>query len=246
MINVLGSDFGLLKIPGMAVLIRWVLRNRKAVLAPNADWMVEPLKKKFGDSAEIVFVPLGIDDQWYGIKRQIPQENNRKWMAVTRLTKQKIGNLFAWGQSVFNQATGNELHLFGPMQENITIPDWVLYHGPTYPDELREKWFHQATGLVSLSEHDEGRPQIMLESMAAGVPIIASHLPAHENIIKHKETGWLAGSAEDFSTGINWLSVIDNNLAVSSKAKAEVKKSIGTWADCAGRYGEIYKRLIGN
>ena len=243
-VNVLGSDFGLLKIPAMTFLLRMILKNRRAIIAPNADWMVSPLEQKFGDIAKIVFVPLGIDDQWYRLERKVDRLNPQKWLSITRLTKKKIGKLFEWGQNVFNSENGHELHLFGPMQEEIIVPDWVCYHGATYPDELRQKWFPQASGLVTLSEHDEGRPQVMLESMAAGVPIIASCLPAHENIIKHKKTGWLTASRDDFRDGIEWLSVIDNNNAVAAKAKAEVKKSIGTWEDCAARYCELYKRLL--
>ena len=44
LITVLGSDFGLLNLPGMKSALRGVLRQRKAILAPNADWMRPALR----------------------------------------------------------------------------------------------------------------------------------------------------------------------------------------------------------
>lgn len=244
LISVLGSDLGLLKVPGMTQLLRMAIKGRKCVIAPNAEWMIEQLSEKFGDIAEIKFVPLGIDDEWYNIKRHFDESEPHKWLAITRLTKKKLGNLFEWGKQFFQPEKGHQLHLFGPMQEEIDIPDWVFYHGATYPDELRSKWFPTVTGLVTLSEHDEGRPQIVLESMAAGIPVIASCLPAHENLIDHKETGWLTDSIEDFGEAINWLSISENNTNIAAKAKKSVAESVGTWSDCAKRYGHIYQQLL--
>lgn len=243
-ISVLGSDFGLLKIPGMTSLIRHAIKKRRCIIAPNADWMVAPLNRKFGDLAEVKCISLGIEAEWYDVNSNITKELPRKWLAVTRLTKQKIGKLFEWGERHFIPEKGNELHLFGPMQEEVFIPDWIIYHGPTYPENLRERWFPLATGFVTLSEHDEGRPQIMLEAMAAGVPIIASRIPAHENFIKHQKTGWLTSSEADLEVAINWLSKFDNHKYVAQSACQWVTSEVGTWSDCADRYLDLYKKLL--
>ena len=37
LITVLGSDFGLLKLPGMTALLRAVFRQRRTIISPNAD-----------------------------------------------------------------------------------------------------------------------------------------------------------------------------------------------------------------
>lgn len=244
LITVLGSDFGLLKLPGMVPFLRRTIRGRSCILAPNAEWMQSVLEVKFGDLARIVPVPFGIDEEWYDVSGKWEDYHPRKWLVISRLTKNKIGPLFNWGEKVFKPGGLHELHLFGPMQEEMTIPEWVHYHGPTYAKDLRENWFPKAAGLVTVSRHDEGRPQVMLEAMAAGLPIIASDLPAHNNFIDHQQTGWLVDNPKKFIAGIEWLNEPHNNHMIASKARDWVMREIGTWRDCAERYLELYFELI--
>lgn len=243
-ISVLGSDLGLLKLPGMSWLLRQAIKKRQCVLTPNAEWMKDILLKEFGDLARVVFIPLGIDKAWYEVRRDHMPSSPRNWIVISRLTRKKIGPLFEWGKDIFSNARNYKLNLFGPMQEKITLPEWVQYHGPTHGKVLREHWFPKATGLISLSWHDEGRPQIMLEAMAAGLPIIASRIPAHENFIAHRQTGWLVSSIDDFVDGVKWLTETKNNASIAKHARRWVRQNVGTWADCAQRYLRIYDDLL--
>src|SRR3546814_20018551 len=59
------------------------------------------------------------------------------------------------------------LHLYGPMEEEVELPGWVHYHGPASPRLLADEVFPAARGLITLSQHAEGRPQVLLEAMAA-------------------------------------------------------------------------------
>lgn len=240
LITVLGSDFALLRLPGMKALVRSVLRQRRAILAPNAEWMRPELERAFGDLAEIRPIPFGVDDPWFGVVRR-PAEGARHWLAVTRLTRNKIGDLFDWGEGLFGEE--RQLHLFGPMQEQLALPHWVRYHGPTHPAELLQTWFPQACGLITLSRHDEGRPQVMLEAMAAGLPVIASGLQAHRDIVRHRQNGWLVDARDDLRQGLEWLEDPARNLETGKGARAWVRDAVGTWDDCAGRYVAAYRRL---
>ncbi len=241
LITVLGSDFGLLRLPGMKAGLRAVLRQRRAILAPNADWMRSGLEQAFGDLAEIRPITFGVDDPWFAVTRR-PPEDAHHWLAITRLTRNKIGDLFEWGEGLFGQ--NRQLHLFGPMQEKIELPPWAQYHGPTHPTELLQTWFPHACGLITLSRHDEGRPQVMLEAMAAGLPVIASDLPAHRDIVRHRQTGWLAATRDELCQGLDWLEDPVCNLKTGEAARIWIRESIGTWDDCAGRYAAAYRQLL--
>lgn len=241
LITVLGTDFALLRLPGMKSLLRSVLRQRRAILAPNADWMVSELERSFGDLAKIRPICFGVDTQWFELERWAQEQDTRDWLAVTRLTKNKIGDLFEWGAGLFEE--NRQLHLFGPMQEEITIPDWVNYHGPTHPTELINNWFPRACGLITLSRHDEGRPQVMLEAMAAGLPVIASDLPAHRDLIEHGKNGWLVPTRAALTETLTRLDNREANLSIGASARQWVKERIGTWDDCAQRYAEAYNDL---
>ena len=205
LVTVLGTDFALLKIPGVVRQLRSVFRRGPCIIAPNADWMVPRLEACFGDVASIQCIPFGIDKIWFDISRKNAMPTTHRWLLVSRITKAKIGQLFEWGNDIFGNR--HELHVFGPMQEKISMPSWVHYHGATNPAELQSKHFPSAAGLITLSEHDEGRPQVMLEAMAASLPIIASPLSAHLDIINDGNTGTIVQSREELRLALENLSL---------------------------------------
>lgn len=239
--TVLGTDMQLLKIPGVTQLLRWVFRRRRVAICPNAQWMLPELERRFGDLARVRFVPFGIEPRWFELERR-PQPP-AKWLCVSRLTQGKIGTLFDWCEPYFKGGE-RELHLFGPMQQTMPIPDWVRYHGPATPESLCAEWFPQAKGLITLSQHTEGRPQVMLEAMAAGLPIIASRIPAHEDLLQHRQTGWLCGSPDEVRIALDELDQSRQNRELGLRAQAWVSANIGTWDACAARYAGVYKELL--
>jgi glycosyltransferase involved in cell wall biosynthesis len=192
-VGVLGSDYGLLRMPGMTPLLRRALARRRSLVAPNAGWMAGGLASRFGDVAQIRPNPFGVSPRWFEVAREpiAPAE----WLVVSRVTRKKLGDLVAWGEGLFEGQ--RRLRLLGPMQEQLALPGWIEHCGPTDPDALHRHWFPRATGLLTLSRHDEGRPQIMIEAMAAGLPVIASHLPAHADLIRDAKTGWLVDSRDE-------------------------------------------------
>jgi glycosyltransferase involved in cell wall biosynthesis len=245
LITVLGNDLKLLRLPFMRILLRRVMRNRKVAICPNAEWMQAPLQHAFGDVAEVVPVSFGIDPCWYEIERQLPPGQPKRWLAVTRLTADKLGPIFEWSQDFFRDGD-RELHLFGPMQEGISLPDWVHYHGAATPKELATTWFPSAYGLITLSRHAEGRPQVMLEAMAAGLPIIASRMPAHTTIVNDGYTGILCESLESYFLALKNLEDSAVNHRFGGAARDWASREIGTWDDCVQRYTRIYRKLLGD
>ncbi len=242
LISVLGNDLNLLRLPLMRPLLRRMMRGRRVSLCPNAEWMVPVLERAFGDLAQVVPVSFGIDERWYEILRA-PAALPR-WIAVTRLTANKLGPLFDWSEPVFRDHA-RELHLFGPMQEQIAVPDWVHYHGAATPDALASMWFPQAQGLITLSAHAEGRPQTMLEAMASGLPIVASDMPAHASIVEQGVTGMLCDNRKAYSEAIERLEEPATQSSMSGRAREWAKERFGNWDDAASRYAAVYASLLG-
>jgi glycosyltransferase involved in cell wall biosynthesis len=241
LITVLGNDMQLLRLPMMRRGIRRALRGRRVAICPNAAWMEAPLREAFGDLAEVTPVPFGIDPRWYAVRREPVQPP--RWLVVTRLTANKLGPLFEWAEPLFRDGR-RELHLFGPMQEQVAVPDWVHYHGPATPEQLVRESFPQAHGLVTLSRHAEGRPQVMLEAMASALPVVASRMPAHADIVAEGVTGFLCDDEAGFVAALEKLEEPGTNLRCGEAARAWVSRELGNWDDCAGRYTTIYRRLL--
>jgi glycosyltransferase involved in cell wall biosynthesis len=241
LVTVLGSDLALLEAPGMRRLLQLALRRKRAILCPNAEWMVPVLRSALGDACEdVVYVPFGIDDFWFRLDR-VPCNAPRIWLTVLRLTRAKIGALFEWSKDLDPQR--DQLHLFGPMQEPLQVPPWIRYHGAVTPQALAGEWYPRASGLISLSEYDEGRPQVMLEAMAARVPVIASPLRAHLDLITHGGNGLICRTREEFGSALRTIGSPDAAAAIGAAAYDMVRSRYGRWSDCAARYQAIYDRL---
>lgn len=241
LVTVLGTDYQLLRLPGMKRLLRRVLASRRAIICPNADWMVPGLEAAFGDIAKVDCVPFGIDSAYFGLERQ--PLSPAHWLCVSRVTRPKIGDLFRWGERHF-RGQPRQLHLFGPMQEPVDIPDWVHYHGPVSQSDLLERWFPSATGLISLSRHPEGLPQVMLEAMAASLPIIASALPAHCSLIQPSGAGRICGSEHELGLALAELGHPEEGARIGASGRQFAMARFGTWDTCAERYMAHYRSLL--
>lgn len=239
-ISVLGTDFKLLGLPGMKTLIRHTFRHRPVMLAPNAGWMVEPLSEAFGTCAEISANPFGVDDAWFEAARRAPTLPT--WLVVSRVTRDKLGDLLAWGEGLFGPS--RRLILLGPRQEQFELPSWIDYQGPTNPEALRGRWFPEATGLLTLSRHAEGRPQVMIEAMAAGLPVVASHIPAHDDLLIDGETGHLPGSPVELRDALEASEQAEIGTRIGNHARMWTQENIGTWDDHARRCLGHYRRLL--
>lgn len=239
--SALGTDMALLQKPGVQKVLHRAFSRQPSVICPNASWMIPELEQRFGDAAKIEYVPFGIGTEWYEVQRN-PQMQNL-WLCISRVTPKKIGTLFEWSQNFFDKSQ-HELHLFGPNQADMKIPKWIHYHGSETPENLRRKWFPRATGLISLSQHSEGRPQAMLEAMASGIPILASDIVAHRDIIKHRKNGWICECADSLKQGLRYIAKPKENENFGKAARLSVKSSSGTWATYADRLAKVYESLL--
>ena len=81
--------------------------------------------------------------------------------------------------------------------------------------------------------------------MAAGLPIVASRLPAHCDLIRNDGIGTICDSLDDVGRALDSLGDIATNRAMGDSAREWVRAEIGTWDDCAERYAALYRTLLG-
>jgi glycosyltransferase involved in cell wall biosynthesis len=99
--------------------------------------------------------------------------------------------------------------------------------------------------LVSASDH-EGLPMNLLESMAAGIPVVATDVGGTREVVKHRITGFLveAGDANSLAEGI--CTVLENP-SLAKKMVENARQLVRTrysMADVAKRWESLYENVI--
>jgi glycosyltransferase involved in cell wall biosynthesis len=98
--------------------------------------------------------------------------------------------------------------------------------------------------LFISSSYSEALPTVILESMAAGIPIVATDIPGTRNLIQDKQNGWLVPPRDAASLAQTILNAIEDSKyrrVFSEKAYQDVQ-SFSIKA-VAAEYEKIYSRV---
>ena len=90
----------------------------------------------------------------------------------------------------------------------------------------------------------EGMPNAVMEAMAAALPIVASDIPAHRELLRDGTTGFLAGDVPSFVRAIETL-LRDPGLRqrIGENARDFVRANLSVRAS-ADRYRQLYERML--
>lgn len=139
----------------------------------------------------------------------------------------------------------------GPLQSSMSV--WVAEHGlqsnvhfagwrPDVPELLK------AANVLVLPSLWEGMPNIVLESMAAGLPVVVSRVEGTEELIRSGETGLLAtpGSVAEVEQQIEQL-LMDREFSTSlAKAAQQAVFKGFTPEAMVYSYEQLYLQLLEN
>lgn len=150
----------------------------------------------------------------------------------SRLTEEKVEQGFL-------------LHLVGdgPLQTQIVsetarlgLANEIKFHGWLNKEELKTM-YNSCHCLINPSL-GEGMPNVVLEAMSCGLPVIASNVRGNDAVVKHNETGLLFELNDKIGLQTALCLLIGNpktrlQFSVNSRKFAEEKHS---WEQCAGEY----------
>jgi glycosyltransferase involved in cell wall biosynthesis len=93
----------------------------------------------------------------------------------------------------------------------------------------------------------EGRPNAVIEAMAAGLPVIASRIPGITDLIEDGSSGLLfdAGDANKLATHIAMIAEdAELRLRVGNAAHRAIVDRGLNWESTARRYVELYAAVV--
>ena len=106
--------------------------------------------------------------------------------------------------------------------------------------------FANADVLV-LSSYSEGRPNVVVEALASGLPVIATDLEGVRGMVVDGDTGWLipAGNADQLAAALDRANTDRAELRRRGERAREVaNRQLGTWAETARAYDALFRAAL--
>jgi glycosyltransferase involved in cell wall biosynthesis len=228
---------------------RTILKNGIAIVA-NSDGL-----RKMAETADpfaVQVIPNGVDTGFFIPAQSKPARNESvlRILFVGRFRHQK--NLpFLFRQAAQLPATTFELHLVGDGPEKqqleelarkLGIASAITWHGWLPPAALL-KMYQSADCLVNPSLY-EGMPNVVLEAMACGLPVIASRVPGNDELVREGETGFLFDLQEPDSL-MNAFGQLMNNRGLCARLGANARNRVTknfSWSNVAQAYLALFPR----
>ncbi|MDT8388784.1 MAG: glycosyltransferase family 4 protein [Thiogranum sp.] len=200
---------------------------------------------------KLVTIHNGVDDSLFQCRRPAFDSARCRVLFVGSLIPRKGAEVLIEAMNLIGQA--HELQLAGAGAERLrletTVGDLGLsgrvnFLGAIPPAEVAGL-FEQADVLV-LPSYSEGRPNILMEAMAAGVPVIGSDIEGISEVISEGENGLLfaAGDAEALAGRLQELiSSAELQARLTAGGRACIRDNGLSWTSAAQQYHALFAEL---
>ena len=116
--------------------------------------------------------------------------------------------------------------------------------GPKVPaDRLVE--LYQAADVFVFPSLLEGFPRVLIEAMAAGVPVVTTDAPGCREVVEHLLTGMVAAAGDDQAIASNVMKLMVDDgprRRLADNGLAEARKY--DWDVVVGQYEDLYRSLV--
>jgi teichuronic acid biosynthesis glycosyltransferase TuaC len=234
--------------------IRWTLRHSAGVIAVSESLAkimleIEPTIK------HLEVIGNGVDchrffreDQLQARKRLGLAPEARVVVSVAALKPVKGSDLLVKASSMLKTAiprckvifvgAGPELRRLGLLAKRLDCHDTCEFVGPVANEEL--KTYYSAADVSCLASRHEGWPNVVLESLACGTPVVATRVGAVPHILNKPELGIIVDPIPEAIYGGLKRSLQRDWDSDMISAYARVY----TWENVAARVENFLTRLI--
>ena len=194
----------------------------------NQNVSKDYLEKEFGipkDSITILFV--GLLNPRKGVDTLIKVTN--------KLVKKKLN------VTVLVVGKGSYLKKYKEQVNKLSLNKNIIFTGR----RMDVKKLMNACDIFFLPSRGEGLPGVIMEASALKTPTVASDIPCIPDLVKHDESGFLAGP-EDVDSFVYYLEMLikDENLRkrMGESAFQHIQKY--DWNKIVFKYEKLYEKLI--
>jgi glycosyltransferase involved in cell wall biosynthesis len=178
-------------------LRRLILRNASSIVA-NDDGLAN--RSMTADPYPVSVIPNGVDTFYFTPAKHEPNIDGFNLLFVGRFVVDKnlfyLLEQFSKLKSAFEGRVSLRMVGDGPQREElktyatrIGLGDSVIWYGWTEKDQLK-KLYATSSCLVNPSLY-EGMPNTVLETMASGLPVVASDIPGNNTLVNDGQNGYV-------------------------------------------------------
>lgn len=237
------------------ILMNFILK-RVNVTVLVSDYLRSLLREMAMDhSGTMTILPMGVDEVFYGQTNNNGRPKNQLLYIGKLIEIKGVHVLIDAMSSAIVQIPQLKLKIIGDgpqrkwlekkaermglLNKNITFKGQVPHH--LLPDQLRHADAVVVPSIVTKHNETEGMPVVILESLAAGCPVLASDVGGLKEIIKYNENGLLFphSNPDHLASEINYLYKPGVLPELRKGAKASSKKF--SWHKIAAQYMEIFE-----
>lgn len=239
-------------------LHRWILsgavRSSQRIICVSSA-MAAVLRDQYPqDSHKVLVCHNGVEEEFLRVKPQGAQAGRLRILAVGSLVRRKGFDILI--RAVANSASKSGMHLTiagsGPELAALTsqaagcgLSRQVEFVGELPPQNVAG---FLATGdVLAMSSRSEGRPNSVVEALAAGLPVISTALPGIEGLVESGVNGWVVPIGDDVAmTRALDSALIDpvKRAAMGRNARARILALNETWEGTGRAYDGVFRCVI--
>jgi len=199
-------------------------------------------------------VPNAVDHSFFGIDAQPTAGRVPRILCVGLACRRKNQNAFIRALDALNPQGRFEVVFLGIAQAGQAYDDeflglvrerpWCVYGGMADREQLKG-YFREATALA-LPSLEDNCPMVVLEAMAAGVPVLAAKVGGLPDLIEDGKTGYFCDPLDPRSMVDGVSRMLQNQSAARAIATAARQQSRARYEPevIARRHLEIYREVL--
>lgn len=205
------------------------------------------------NAAKIAVVHNGVDDVFLSVSRAPAPPDVVRIGAVGSLIPRKGFDVLLSALALMKHrgqvhlslvGGGPERSRLGDQAKRLGIEENLRFVGEISPVDM--PGFLAGLDLFVLSSRSEGRPNVVIEALASGLPVVSTNLPGVVGLVDPGISGWLVAQ-EDPQAMADALDTACSDPARSRRmgeaAQAKMRTD-GGWIRAAAEYQSIFDRVI--
>jgi len=254
--TVRGSDVGRLSNSRLTrLLTAWTLKLSHHTVTVSTAMQTE-LRRHFPCLASrLSHIPNGVDDALYQLPLPIAGRVMRLVTVGSLITRKAVDDLLQ-ALALCHDVCGLETTIIGDgperqhlenMMQDLGLTGEVKFAGNVPPPAVAA-WLLE-TDVFVLTSRLEGRPNVLVEAMAAGRAIVATSLPGVCELITHEHNGLLFEPGDTDALAQHLLRLAGDpalRLRLGSAARQTVAELGLSWHSSAANYHALYHQILGS